>query len=193
MSDEQKQQEQQQKTLKKFLHEYGYLLITALVALVLFKGIFNLAFVPTGSMEPTLPVKSVFLGTRLPWLVGDPVPEQGDIMMFYSQEYQEILVKRVIGLPGQTVTFADGAVVVDGEVLEEEYLPLGTETWPGTSGESFTVPADCVFLLGDNRGNSLDSRYWGNPYISLSDLRAHAFVAVSVKPDSSWQGIHGLT
>ena len=189
MSDEQKQTKS---PLGKFLHEYGYLLITALVAVVLFKGVFNLAFVPTGSMEPTLPVKSVFLGTRLPWLVGDPEPEQGDIMMFYSQEYQEILVKRVIGLPGQTVTFRDGSVLVDGETLEEPYLPAGTETWPGTSGDTFTVPEGCVFLLGDNRGNSLDSRYWENPYVSLSDLRAHAFVAVSAMSGSSWRGVHIL-
>ena len=61
--------------------------------------------------------------------------------------------------PGQTVTFAGGAVFIDGTLLEEDYLPAGTETWPGTSGSSFTVPEGTVLLMGDNRGNSLDSRY----------------------------------
>ena len=137
-------------------------------------------------------MKSLFLSLRLPWLAAEPEPAQGDIMMFYSQEYDQILVKRVIGLPGQTVTFAGGAVFIDGALLEEDYLPAGTETWPGTSGSSFTVPEGTVLLMGDNRGNSLDSRYWENPFIPLSDLRGKALVAVSVKPGSSWQGIHGL-
>lgn len=176
----------------KFFHQYGYLVITALTVLVLFRGVFNLAYVPTSSMEPTLPVKSLFLSLRLPWLAADPEPEQGDIMMFYSQEYDQILVKRVIGLPGQTVTFAGGAVLIDGEPLEEDYLPAGAETWPGTSGSSFTVPEGTVFLLGDNRSNSLDSRYWENPFIPLSDLRGKALAAVSVRSGSSWRGIHGL-
>ena len=195
MSEEEKtlpEDEKQLTPVGKFFHQYGYLVITALVVLVLFRGVFNLAYVPTSSMEPTLPVKSLFLSLRLPWLAADPEPDQGDIMMFYSQEYDQILVKRVIGLPGQTVTFAGGAVFIDGTLLEEDYLPAGTKTWPGTSGSSFTVPEGTVLLMGDNRGNSLDSRYWENPFIPLSDLRGKALVAVSVKPGSSWQGIHGL-
>ena len=71
-------------------------------------------------------------------------------------------------LPGQTVTFRDGSVLVDGETLEEPYLPAGTETWPGTSGDTFTVPEGCVFLLGDNRNNSMDSRY---PDLGPVDVR----------------------
>ena len=195
MTEEEKvlpEEEKQRTPVGAFFHQYGYLVITALAVLVLFRGVFNLAYVPTHSMEPTLPVKSLFLSLRLPWLAADPEPDQGDIMMFYSQEYDQILVKRVIGLPGQTVTFAGGAVFIDGTLLEEDYLPAGTETWPGTSGSSFTVPEGTVLLMGDNRGNSLDSRYWENPFIPLSDLRGKALVAVSVKPGSSWQGIHGL-
>ena len=117
-------------------------------------------------------MKSLYLSLQQPWLAAEPEPAQGDIMMFYSQEYDKILVKRVIGLPGQTVSFADGAVLIDGTPLEEDYLPAGTETWPGTAGETLTVPAGAVLLLGDNRGNSLDSRYRKNPFIPLSDLRA---------------------
>ena len=195
MAEEEKvlpEEEKQRTPVGAFFHQYGYLVITALVVLVLFRGVFNLAYVPTHSMEPTLPVKSLFLSLRLPWLAADPEPAQGDIMMFYSQEFDEILVKRVIGLPGQTVTFAVGAVLVDGEPLEEDYLPAGTETWPGTAGEILTVPEGTVLLLGDNRGNSLDSRYWENPFIPLSDLRGKALAAVSLKPGSSWQGIRSL-
>lgn len=185
-------EERKETPVGRFFHRYGYLVVTVAVMVVLLKGVFNLAYVPSGSMEPTLPTRSVFLGLRLPWLLGNPTPDQGDIMMFYSQEYQEVMVKRVIGLPGQTVSFADGVVLVDGRVLEEDYLPAGTETWPRQEGDSFTVPEGCVLLLGDHRNNSQDSRYWENPYMPLEALRAKALVDISLLPGNTWIGLRGL-
>ena len=105
--------------LRRLWDNYGYLVITAVVVVVLFRGILALAYVPTGSMEPTLPTRSMFLGARLPYLAGDPVPERGDIVMFYNEELDEVLVKRVIGLPGETVRFDGGHVLIDGVVREE--------------------------------------------------------------------------
>lgn len=192
--DEQKKEPVKEKlTLRKVWKNYGYLLITAVVVIILFRVLLALAYVPSGSMEPTLPTRSMFIGLRLPYVVGDPVPERGDIVMFYNEEMQEIMVKRVIGLPGDTITFSDGAVVVNGETLSEPYLPEGVETYPAQEGASFTVPEGCVFLLGDNRESSLDSRWWGNPYISLSDIQARALVSISLLPGNTWTGIRTLS
>ena len=192
--DEQKKEPVKEKlTLRKVWKNYGYLLITAVVVIILFRVLLALAYVPSGSMEPTLPTRSMFIGLRLPYVVGDPLPERGDIVMFYNEEMQEIMVKRVIGLPGDTITFSDGAVVVNGETLSEPYLPEGVETYPAQEGASFTVPEGCVFLLGDNRESSLDSRWWGNPYISLSDIQARALVSISLLPGNTWTGIRTLS
>ena len=178
--------------LRRLWDNYGYLVITAVVVVVLFRGILALAYVPTGSMEPTLPTRSMFLGVRLPYLAGDPVPERGDIVMFYNEELDEVLVKRVIGLPGETVSFDGGHVLIDGVVLEEPYLTAGLATYPVEEGAVYTVPEGHIFLLGDNRGSSLDSRWWGDPYISLSDIQARALVSISLLPGNTWLGIRTL-
>ena len=178
--------------LRRLWDNYGYLVITAVVVVVLFRGILALAYVPTGSMEPTLPTRSMFLGARLPYLAGDPVPERGDIVMFYNEELDEVLVKRVIGLPGETVRFDGGHVLIDGVVLEEPYLAAGLATYPVEEGAVYSVPEGHIFLLGDNRGSSLDSRWWGDPYISLSDIQARALVSISLLPGNTWLGIRTL-
>lgn len=173
----------------RFWHQYGYLFMTVIVMLVLFRGVFLLGFVTSGSMETTLPTHSVFLGWHLPYLAGDPLPERGDIVLFSSVELDETLVKRVVGLPGETVTFSDGYVWIDGVALEEEYLPVQGITYAQKEGDSFTVPEDCVFMLGDHRDNSLDSRHWQSPYVPVSNIRARALVDVSLWPGNTWIGV----
>lgn len=175
-----------------FFHKYGYLVITALVMVVLFRGIFLLGFVTSGSMETTLPTHSVFLSWHLSYLLGDPVPQRGDIVLFKSDELGEDLVKRVIGIPGDTVSFAGGYVYVNGERLEEDYLPAQGITYPEAEGDTFTVPDGCIFLLGDHRDNSLDSRYWAQPYIPVSNILSRAMVDVSLLPGNSWIGVRAV-
>lgn len=108
----------QKSVLRRLWDSTGYLLVPLVSVFLLLGVIFSLAWVPTGSMEPTLPTKSYFLGWRLPYFFGDPTPARGDIVMFRSEELGELLVKRVIGLGGDTITFADGDVYVNGEALE---------------------------------------------------------------------------
>ena len=93
---------------RKLWDDYGYMVITLAVVFVVFRIILQLAYVPSGSMETTLPTKSLLIGWRLPYLVSDPVPDRGDIVTFYSDELGKLLVKRVIGLPGDHITFQDG-------------------------------------------------------------------------------------
>lgn len=86
----------QKSVLRRLWDSTGYLLVPLVSVFLLLGVIFSLAWVPTGSMEPTLPTKSYFLGWRLPYFFGDPTPARGDIVMFRSEELGELLVKRVI-------------------------------------------------------------------------------------------------
>ena len=106
-------------TLALFWKEWRGVLLALAIVFVVCKLILQLAWVPSGSMETTLPTRTLIVGWRLSYLVADPVPERGEIVTFWSDELDELLVKRVIGLPGDTVTFADGYVYVNGERLNE--------------------------------------------------------------------------
>ena len=104
---------QPKKRAAKFWSDYGYLLVTVAVVFVLFKVVFQLAYVPTGSMETTVPSKSLMVCWRLPYVVSDPVPERGEVVTFWSDEMGKLLVKRVWrrttcrsrGLPPATASF----------------------------------------------------------------------------------------
>lgn len=169
-----------------FWSNWGYLIVTAAVIVVLFKVIFQLSWVPSGSMETTIPEHTLLISWQLPYMVSDPTPQRGDIVTFWSDELGKVLVKRVIGLPGDTITFADGYVYINGEKLEEEYLPVKGVT---ECDESFTVPEGCFFPMGDNRTGSNDARSWANPYVKVSAIQAKPFLVISVGSDQSWQGI----
>ncbi|MEA4814715.1 MAG: signal peptidase I [Oscillospiraceae bacterium] len=183
-------QSAQASILKKFWSNFGYLIIPVVIVFILLKVIFSLAYVPSGSMETTLPTNSLFFGYRLEYLMSDPTPERGDIIMFKSEELGKVLVKRVIGLPGDTVYFQDGYVYVNGEQLDESYLP-GTEgsTWPQNNDDTFEVPDGCVFVMGDNRTDSYDSRFWSNPYVEVSSIQSKALVDIAVLPSCSRRGV----
>ena len=166
--------------------EWGNTVILLAVFLLLFKVVWQIAWVPTGSMETTIPARTVQFGWRLPYLLGDPLPERGDVFTFWSAEHDEVMVKRVIGLPGEDVSFSHGCVYINGKRLEESYLPVQGVT---ECEKSFTVPDGCVFFLGDNRTGSLDARYWEKPYIAVEELQAKVFLTVSIGKDRSWTGI----
>lgn len=169
-----------------FWNNWGYLIVTVAVIVVLFKVIFQLSWVPSGSMETTIPEDTLLISWQLPYAVSDPMPQRGDIVTFWSDELGKVLVKRVIGLPGDTITFADGYVYINGEKLEEEYLPVKGVT---ECDKSFTVPEGCFFPMGDNRTGSNDARSWANPYVKVSAILAKPFLVISVGSDQSWQGI----
>ena len=161
---------------------------------VLFKVLLQLAYVPSGSMETTIPTKCLLVGWRLPYVVSDPVPERGDIVTFWDEELNKVLVKRVVGLPGETLSFKNGYTYVNGEKLDESYLPTqGITTLPDSMADkTFTVPEGCMFVMGDNRTGSNDSRLLGEPYIPVEAAQARMLVAISVGSDQSWQGVRWI-
>ena len=177
--------------LKRFWKEWGDIVILLAAVFVIFKLFLQIAWVPTGSMETTIPTRSVQLGWQLPYRLGDPMPKRGDVMTFWSDECGEVLVKRVIGLPGETVSFAKGCVYIDGELLDESYLPVQGIT--ESPEQSFTVPEGCVFFMGDNRTGSFDARFWLDHYIPAEELQAKVFLTISVGKNHSWTGIRLIT
>lgn len=131
------------------------------------------ADVPTGSMENTIMPGDRFVGNRLAYIKSGA--NRGDIVVFrYPDNEKEIYVKRVIGLPGETVVIDNGKIYIDGstEPLEEDYLK---EEWTVATGPyTFEVPEDSYFVMGDNRNDSWDARYWTNTYVTKDKILGKA-------------------
>ena len=127
------------------------------------------ATVPTQSMENTIMAKDRLVGSRLSYRNSDP--ERGDIIIFkYPDDESILFIKRVIGLPGETVEIHDGNVYIDGAILDEPYLDVRTD---GNYGP-YEVPEDHFFMMGDNRNNSADSRYWTHTYLARDQVVGRA-------------------
>lgn len=157
---------------KKELISWVQIIVTAVViALVLNNFIIANSRVPTGSMEKTIMTKSRVIGSRLSYIADDP--ERGDVVIFHYPDDlsgKTFYVKRVIGLPGDTVNVVDGKVYINDSdtPLEEPYLP---EPMDGSFGP-YTVPEGCYFMMGDNRNNSLDARFWKNKFVEKDKIIA---------------------
>lgn len=160
------------------------------VALLVRTFLFTTFWIPSGSMEPTLmgqERRDRVVVNRLSYKFHDV--NRGDIIVFDlppgqsvddvdGQEVNE-LIKRVIGLSGETVELRDGHVYIDRVRLEEPYLPDGTKTTPMCGeGSRFTVPEDSVFVMGDNRAGSRDARCWATHSVPESTIVGRAFIRV---------------
>ncbi len=170
---------------RKFWSEWDCIIIAGmafLIVIALRTWVILYAHVPTGSMVPTIPVDSYMLADRNAYRVTDI--QRGDIVIFDSEEktgLQDSLVKRVIGLPGETVTLSDGRVYIDGELLDESEYVNG-KTVPMNNGlAEFVVPEGHYLMLGDNRTLSMDSRSWVNPYIYEDEIKGRVFVIFNMK------------
>ncbi len=133
------------------------------------------ATVPTGSMEHTIEPGDDLFGLRLAYM--NSGPKRGDIIIFrYPDNEEKKFVKRVIGLPGENVKITEGKIYIDGaeKPLKEDYLK---ETWvKGTGPYEYQIPEDSYLVLGDNRNDSLDARYWENTYVTKDHIIGKAYV-----------------
>lgn len=168
--------EKEEMTGKKLV---SFLIICAVCMLgsyLFFTNILIGGSIPSGSMEPTLQIGDYGISNGLAYVGKEP--QRGDIIIFKHKGVEDgkTLIKRVIGLPGDSLVFVDGYLYINGELVYESYLPEDVET---NSFKDFDeVPEGCYFVMGDNRENSLDSRFWDNPYVKKSEIKGKLLTVV---------------
>lgn len=169
-----KPEEQEPVNWKKELLEWVKIFVMA-AAIALFLNSFIIAnsVVPSGSMEQTIMTGDRIVGSRLSYRFGS-APERGDIVIFNHKTEpgrdKTRLVKRIIGLPGETVDIRNNQIYInDSETpLEEPYLPEAMNT----DDYHFEIPQGSYLMLGDNRNHSADARSWSDPYVPESEILA---------------------
>lgn len=160
--------------LKELFEYVKMIAIVVVTVLIVNQFILINARIPSESMANTILAGDQIFGNRLAYLFDDP--ERYDIVIFkYPDDRSQYFIKRVIGLPGETVTIVDGDVYVttaEGEeiLVEDSFLP---EDANGSYGP-YEVPEGSYFMLGDNRNWSKDSRYWNNTYVPEDDILGKA-------------------
>lgn len=172
---EQSESEIEEKKKKGFFREVIDfvipIILAVLIALVLKNYVIANAKVPTGSMLNTIQEGDRIIASRLAYINDDP--ERYDIIIFhFPDDESQYFVKRVIGLPGETVNIVNGIVYVtktDGTTiqLDDSFV---TNCVPVGNFGPYVVPEDSYFVLGDNRNNSQDSRYWNNKYVKKDKI-----------------------
>ena len=173
--NEMKKPEKKNKKKKSALSEFVSFLfpifLAFIVAILLKTFVFANAVVPTGSMLNTIQQGDRIIASRLSYK--DTDPERYDIVIFkFPDDEDQFFVKRVIGLPNETVEIVNGVVYVtkaDGETiqLENDFV---TNCVPTGDYGPFEVPEGCYFMLGDNRNGSHDSRFWNNKYVEKDKI-----------------------
>lgn len=150
-----------------FFREWIIPIIAAIgIAVLINKFLVYNVYIPSESMVPTLNVGDKLTVARIYDTNGI---KRGDIIVFYSEELDEILIKRAIGLPGDHVEIHHGMVNINGEDIKEDYVK-NNEAFDGV----YDVPKNKFLFLGDNRSSSYDARKWINPYIDASNIQGKA-------------------
>lgn len=140
-------------------------LLVVIFVVKLAQHTYSLCYIPSNSMEPTMMEKDVMLVSHYDI---DTI-ERYDILVFNAPDDPALLyTKRVIGLPGDIVVVKKGKVTVNGEKIDDSFA----NEMRSTAGDgTYCVPDDCYFMLGDNRDDSLDSRFWENTYLPKENIQ----------------------
>ena len=181
-----------EKKKKSTFREYAEAIVVALLLALVIRTFVVQAFkIPSGSMEPTLQIGDHILvnkfiyGTKIPFtsinILPWESPRRGDVIVFiYPLDPDKDFIKRVIGVGGDTVRIVHKKLFINGEevsdphaVYREDKIPLAEAQKLDNFGP-VTVPQGDLFVLGDNRDRSLDSRFWG--FVPLEDVRGKAFI-----------------
>jgi signal peptidase I len=164
--------------LRRFARDFLEVVVISLVLFFSINAVSARIRVESVSMQPTLFAGNFVVVNKLAYRFGEPA--RGDIVVF---EYppdpaQDPYIKRVIGLPGDRVQITDGKVIINGHHIQEPYLVADT-----VQGGDWIVPVDALFVMGDNRGNSSDSRSWG--FVPLENVIGKAVLVYW--PPEKWE------
>lgn len=167
------------------------IVVAVLLALFIRTFVLQAFKIPSGSMLPTLKIGDHLLvnkflyGVRVPFsgklLVPFKQPKHGDIIVFkFPQDRSTDYIKRVVGLPGDTITIKDKVLLVNGKKVEDPHAHftsqevLDGKVSPRDNFGPVMVPKDSVFVMGDNRDNSFDGRFWG--FVERRDILGKAII-----------------
>jgi signal peptidase I len=181
------------KTIKKksTFREYAEAAAIAVLLALFIRTFVVQAFkIPSGSMEPTLLVGDHILvnkfiyGIKIPFirttLIPISEPSRGDVIVFiYPVDKSKDFIKRVIGLPGDTIRTEGKKIFINGKLYDDKHGLYRSSSRGGNPGNSpdfgpVTVPPDSYFVMGDNRDQSWDSRYWG--YVPEESIKGKALI-----------------
>jgi len=199
---------------KSIWREYTEAIIIAMILAFTIRVFVVQAFkIPSGSMIPSLLIGDHILvnkmsyGIQLPqdcefdisfppvtcysseFLIEFDKPERGDVIVFrYPEDEEKDFIKRIVGIPGDTIHIRNKIIYVNGEPLEDKTWTqridpgiIDGRITPRDNLDSITVPPDSYFVMGDNRDQSLDSRFWG--YVQMHKIKGRAFLVYW-----SWKG-----
>ncbi len=185
---------------KSVIREYAEAIVIAVILALVIRTFVVQAFkIPSGSMIPTLNIGDHILVNKFIYGVKTPFtdkilipawkPKRGDIIVFkYPVNEKKDFIKRVVGLPGDAIEIRDKKVLINGQPLIEPYIihqdpAIFDEEQKRDNSGVIKVPEESYFVMGDNRDQSLDSRFWG--VVKLNKIKGKAFIIYW-----SWDGDH---
>ena len=163
--------------MKKFLYEIKDYIIIVVAVILIRSFIVTPAVVDGASMDDTLKDGQLIIINKINYRFNDP--KRFQIVVVKNEKESDKIIKRIIGLPGETVKIDDdGNIYINGELLEEYYGREVIED-PGMALNEITLGEDEYFCLGDNRNNSIDSRFEQVGCVKEKDILGHVFVGLS--------------
>lgn len=161
------------KEIREFLKETVSIVVIAFIlAMILRTFVIEGRIIPSGSMLPTLQLQDRVMVNKFIYRFKEP--KRGDVIVFAPPDVlnsKDDYIKRVIGLPGDKIEVKDGKVFVNDKALVEPYIAEP----PNYPYGPVVVPADCLFVMGDNRNGSFDSHLW-NAWLTRDRVKGKAFV-----------------
>ncbi len=164
-------QKMSKKQIKYEIMEWILILeIAVAIAVVVNMFLIVNAVIPSASMETTIMTGDRIFGNRLAYKNHDP--QRQDIVIFkFPDDESQLFIKRIIGLPGETLEVIDGKVYINGDPIDEsEYIKVDAI---GDYGP-VTIPEGSYFMMGDNRNYSADSRFWVHPFVARNKILGKA-------------------
>lgn len=158
---------------KGWLRETSETIVIAFIlAMIIRTFIIQVFWIPSSSMEPTLDIKDRVVANK--FIYWFHPPQRGDVIVFKSlEEKPRDFIKRIIGLPGDELELREGLIYINGQKLDESKHPVNYDTM---NFGPIKIPSSEYFMMGDNRPQSADSRYWGP--LPKKNIKGQAFIII---------------